>query len=260
MNLNKHCKFYLLLLAIIFLLPSVRAESINVAVAANFSAALEEVKTVFESNTDHKIVVIRGSTGKHFTQILNGAPFDLFLAADQARPAQLQEQEQYNMAQRRSYAIGRLALWGRGEGPLKEDSLTDMILKTPNQRLAIANPLLAPYGSAALETLNYLGLKDESEGRIVTGENIAQAFQFAYSGGAKFGLVAYSQVINVGELGNFWLVPTTHHSPIIQDMVLLSESAAARELFEFLTSTKMSQILRDHGYLEPGSGRVQTRN
>ena len=258
MNLNKPRKINLLLLAVIFSLPSVRAESINVAVASNFSAALEEVKTIFESNTDHKIVVIRGSTGKHFTQILNGAPFDLFLAADQARPARLQEQ--YNIVLRRSYAIGRLALWGRGEGPLKEDSLADMILKTPNQRLAIANPLLAPYGSAALETLNYLGLKNKSEGRIVTGENIAQAFQFAYSGGAKFGLVAYSQVINVGELGNFWLVPTTHHSPIIQDMVLLSESAAARELFEFLTSTKMSQILWDHGYLEPGSGRAQTRN
>ena len=258
MNLNKPRKINLLLLAVIFSLPSVRAESINVAVASNFSAALEEVKTIFESNTDHKIVVIRGSTGKHFTQILNGAPFDLFLAADQARPARLQEQ--YNIVLRRSYAIGRLALWGRGEGPLKEDSLADMILKTPNQRLAIANPLLAPYGSAALETLNYLGLKDESEDRIVTGENIAQAFQFAYSGGAKFGLVAYSQVINVGELGNFWLVPPTHHSQIIQDMVLLSESAAARELFEFLTSTKMSQILWDHGYLEPGSGRAQTRN
>lgn len=258
MNLNKPRKINLLLLAVIFSLPSVRAESINVAVASNFSAALEEVKTIFESNTDHKIVVIRGSTGKHFTQILNGAPFDLFLAADQARPARLQEQ--YNIVLRRSYAIGRLALWGRGEGPLKEDSLADMILKTPNQRLAIANPLLAPYGSAALETLNYLGLKNKSEGRIVTGENIAQAFQFAYSGGAKFGLVAYSQVINVGELGNFWLVPPTHHSQIIQDMVLLSESAAARELFEFLTSTKMSQILWDHGYLEPGSGRAQTRN
>jgi|TARA_B110000438_G_C15811738_1_gene649957 molybdate transport system substrate-binding protein len=258
LNLNKPRKINLLLLAVIFSLPSVRAESINVAVASNFSAALEEVKTIFESNTDHKIVVIRGSTGKHFTQILNGAPFDLFLAADQARPARLQEQ--YNIVLRRSYAIGRLALWGRGEGPLKEDSLADMILKTPNQRLAIANPLLAPYGSAALETLNYLGLKNKSEGRIVTGENIAQAFQFAYSGGAKFGLVAYSQVINVGELGNFWLVPPTHHSQIIQDMVLLSESAAARELFEFLTSTKMSQILWDHGYLEPGSGRAQTRN
>ena len=258
MNLNKPRKINLLLLAVIFSLPSVRAESINVAVASNFSAALEEVKTIFESNTDHKIVVIRGSTGKHFTQILNGAPFDLFLAADQARPARLQEQ--YNIVLRQSYAIGRLALWGRGEGPLKEDSLADMILKTPNQRLAIANPLLAPYGSAALETLNYLGLKNKSEGRIVTGENIAQAFQFAYSGGAKFGLVAYSQVINVGELGNFWLVPPTHHSQIIQDMVLLSESAAARELFEFLTSTKMSQILRKHGYLEPGSGRAQTRN
>ncbi len=253
LNLHNLCKLHLLLIIGLLSITSARAESINVAVAANFATALEVIRTVFESNTDHEIVIIRGSTGKHFTQILNGAPFDLFLAADQARPAQLQKQ--YGMLQRRSYAVGQLALWGRGESLITGDSLENMLLSNSNHRLAIANPLLAPYGTAALETLNDLGLENKIVGQIVTGENVAQAFQFAYSGSAKFGLVAYSQVLSVGELGSFWLVPTFHHSPIIQDMVLLSESAGARELFEFLSSTAMLQILRDHGYLAPSQIR-----
>lgn len=227
------------------------AETVNVAVASNFVAALESIKVAFEAESPHDLRIIRGSSGKHYAQIVNGAPFDVFLSADQLRPRRLMAEGMAVPHSQRTYALGQLALWSRVDGlSLGEEYLTD----TDNYGvIAIANPRLAPYGQAALQTFEYLGISEQLQSRLVLGENIAQAFQFAYSGNADLGLIAYSQTVSVsaGRGGSSWKIPGEFHEPIRQDMVLLTNSAAAREFATFMGSTLARGILSESGYLVP---------
>lgn len=227
----------------------VSAETVNVAVASNFATAMERVKQDFEAHSTHNIALIRGSSGRHFAQITSGAPFDLFLSADVERPRQLELAGLVSHENRVGYAIGQLVLWGLGN----DNRITAQSLQDSSQinRLAIANPRLAPYGVAALETLRSLGLWTELESKLVRGENVSQAFQFVYSGNAELGFVALSQALAASDSGSFWRVPTAYYQPIRQEMVLLSDSAAARELFDYLQSESMLPILESMGYLQP---------
>ncbi len=228
---------------------AVRADTINVAVASNFATTMERVKQDFEAHSVHSISLIRGSSGRHFAQITNGAPFDLFLSADVERPRQLELAGLVSRENRVGYAVGQLVLWGRGRGSrVTAQSLQD---SSRINRIAIANPRLAPYGLAALETLRSLGLWTELETKLVRGENVNQAFQFVYTGNAELGFVALSQVLAVPDSGSFWRVPAAYYQPIRQEMVLLSDSAAARELFDYLQSESMLSILQSMGYLKP---------
>lgn len=227
------------------------AEEINVAVASNFTSAMRDIVTDFEAETGHKVSLSFGSSGKFFAQISHGAPFQAFLSADQAKPAKLEEAGFTVPGSRFTYAMGKLALWS------KDDRLIDgseSVLKQGKfNKIALANPKLAPYGIAALETLKNLHLDASTAEKWVKGENIAQTFQFVDTGNAELGFVALSQVLEKGEIksGSVWQVPTELHNPIKQDAVLLKygrESNAARQLLDFMRSDKARAIIESYGY------------
>jgi molybdate transport system substrate-binding protein len=227
------------------------AETLNVAVASNFVAAMQRIQRAFEANSEHEIRLIRGSSGKHYAQISNGAPFDVFLSADQLRPRRLAEEGIAEESDIATYAHGQLALWSR-QNDLQLGR--EYLLNTDNYDvIAIANPRLAPYGQAATEVFRYLDLEPVISHRLVMGENIAQAFQFVFSGNADLGLVAYSQAMspNLRDKGSVWLVPGELHQPIKQDMVILSDSTAADEFAAFMNSNTVRDILLSSGYLLP---------
>tara|TARA_B110000858_G_C17810161_1_gene480739 strand:- start:5707 stop:6411 length:705 start_codon:yes stop_codon:yes gene_type:complete len=227
------------------------ADTLNVAVASNFVSAMEPIQRAFEDASEHKLRIIRGSSGKHYAQIHNGAPFDVFLSADQLRPRRLVEEGIAEESGLNTYALGRLVLWSR-----QNDLLIDReyLLNTDNYTvIAMANPRLAPYGQAATEVLRHLGLEPLISERVVMGENAAQAFQFAFSGNADLGLVAYSQALSpkLHGQGAFWLIPSEHHEPIKQDMLILTDSTATLEFSAFMKSTAVRDILLRSGYLLP---------
>lgn len=221
--------------------------SARVAVAANFTAAAREIAVAFHGATGHRALLSFGSTGQLYAQIVQGAPFDVFLAADQARPEMAEREGHAVAGSRRTYAVGRLVLFsaeaGRVTGP---DALRDPQLR----RIALANPALAPYGRAALETAEALGVGDVLRARQVIGTNVSQAHQFVRTGNAELGFLAYSQVARSSE-GSRWLVPEDLHAPIRQQAVLLEagrRNPAAARFLDFLGSPIVREILDRHGY------------
>ncbi|MEE4216387.1 MAG: molybdate ABC transporter substrate-binding protein [Xanthomonadales bacterium] len=224
---------------------------VRVAAASNFRDALEELSVEFEEQSAHDVVLIFGATGKHYAQVVHGAPFDVFFAADTARPERLEKEGLAVSGSRFTYAIGRLALWSTNADLVDPEGLA--IGQGEYRHLAIANPELAPYGRAAKETLQSLGLWDTVSNHLVTGENIGQTFQFVASGNAELGLVAWSQLQGggAGLGGSRWLVPDTLHRPIEQQAVLLKPGDAAESFLAFLRSAKAVEIIRAHGYGVP---------
>ena len=225
----------------------VSAGEVRVAAAANFFDTATEVVKSFEQTSGHTAVLSFGSTGQIYTQITQGAPFDVFLAADQVRPALAESEGHAVPGTRFTYAVGRLVLYSvdptrvRGERSLEEGAFN---------KLAIANPVTAPYGAASLEVLNGLGLYDALGARIVQGNTIAQTYQFIASGNAEVGLVALSQVAR-HRSGSRWLVPETLHSRIAQDAVLLrrgEDNEAARAFVAFLKEPTARAVMEKFGY------------
>lgn len=226
------------------------AGELRVAVASNFADAAREVGSAFEAASAHRATFSVGSTGQLFTQIANGAPFDVFLAADQERPARAVAEGLAVAASRFTYARGRLALYSRDPGRVAGP---DTLRSGSFTRLAIANPDTAPYGAAAVAVMTALGVLDTVQGRIVRGANIAQAYQFVVTGNAELGFVALSQILRHGE-GSRWLVPADLHDPIAQDAVLLTGAVdrdAARAFLAFLRGPETAAVLEKYGY-EPG--------
>jgi molybdate transport system substrate-binding protein len=244
-----HRRFLFLLL--FFFSGLVCAEDVQVAVAANFTAPMQVIAAAFEKDTGHKALLSFGSTGKFYAQIKNGAPFQVLLSADDETPAKLEREGMAVPGTRFTYAIGQLTLWSA------RDSVVDSqgaVLKQGNfAHLAIANPKLAPYGAAAIETLKNLGVLEAVQAKFVQGENIAQTYQFVDSGNAELGFVALSQVFKDGKLikGSAWIVPSKLHAPIRQDAVILTtgkDNPAAGALMNFLKSAKAKGIIRAYGY------------
>ncbi len=224
------------------------ADEIRVAVASNFRDAMSALATQFEQATEHEVTLIFGSSGKQFAQIRNGAPFDAFFSADNERPELLEREGLAVPGSRFTYAVGQLVLWSPQAGYVDPGG---NILKSGDFRhLAIANPGLAPYGAAARETLESMGLWDQLGKRLVRGENIGQAFQFVISGNAELGLVAWSQLRrnDAAIEGSYWLVPARYYSPIEQQAVLLQDTVAARLFMSFIRDGDSVKIIRDHGY------------
>lgn len=227
----------------------VRAGQAYVAVASNFVAPMNALAEPFSRMTGHTLTLSSGATGKFYAQIRNGAPFDVLLAADDETPARLLREGE--AVQTQTYAIGRLALWSARPGLIDG---TDAVLQQRRfQRLAIANPRLAPYGAAASEVLSRLGLAEAARPRLVVGENIGQTYQFVASGNADLGFVALSQVMLDGKLasGSVWQVPATLHAPIRQDAALLKHgagNAAARALLDYLRTPAAQAIITRYGY------------
>ncbi len=228
-----------------------RAGEVPVAVAANFTAPMQKIAAAFEQDTGHKAVLSFGATGKFYAQIRNGAPFQVFLAADDTTPRRVESEGLGVQGSRFTYAVGRLVLWSPRENYV--DGQGEVLRTGDFTHLSIANPKLAPYGLAAVQTLQKLGLSESLKPRLVTGENIAQAYQFVASGNAQLGFVALSQVMEDGRIarGSAWQVPDAMHEPIRQDAVLLAtgkDNAAAAALMQYLRGDKAREIIRRYGY------------
>jgi molybdate transport system substrate-binding protein len=230
------------------------AGEVTVAVAANFTAPMQKIAPMFEQDTGHKAVLSFGSTGNFYNQIRNGAPFDILLAADDETPARMEKEGLGVAGSRFTYATGRLVLWSRQPGLV--DDKGEVLRGGAFQRLAVANPKLAPYGAAAMETLAKLGLVNALQGKFVQGENIAQTYQFVATENAQIGFVALSQVSSGGKIaqGSAWLVPASMHTPIQQDAVALArgkDAAAAKALMSYLRTEKAKAVIRSFGYEIP---------
>jgi molybdate transport system substrate-binding protein len=223
------------------------ADQTNVAVAANFTDAANEIAAAFKEKTGHEAILSFGSTGQLYTQITQEAPFEVFLAADDERPAKATEEGFGVPESQFTYAIGTLVLWSQdpdlvqGEGTLKNGDFT---------KIAIANPEAAPYGAAAVQTMRELGVYDQLEPKLVQGNNISQTLQFVETGNAELGFVALAQVARNDE-GSRWVVPEDLHDAIRQDAVLLKtgeDSEAAKAFVEFLKGPEAAAIIKEFGY------------
>lgn len=228
-----------------------RAEAVSVAVAANFSAPAKALAAIFQASTGHEARLSFGASGAFYTQIKNGAPFDVFLSADDERPRRLEQEGDAVPGTRFTYAMGQLVLWSAKPGFVDDQGA---VLKNGAfDKLAIANPRLAPYGAAAMQTLEKLGLAAALQPRLVTGESIGQTYNFVATGNAELGFVALSQVLEGGQLkgGSAWVVPAQHHAPIVQQAVLLKRAAdnpAAKAWMALLHSAGAKDLIRTHGY------------
>ena len=230
---------------------TVQADEVQVAVAANFTAPMQKIAAEFEKDTGHKALLVFGATGKLYAQIKNGAPFQVFLAADDKTPAKLEAEGDTVPDSRFTYAIGTLVLWSAQPGYV--DQQGEVLKKGQFKHLAMTNPKTAPYGAAAVATLTKLGLFDALQSKFVTGENVSQTYQFIVTGNAELGFIALSQVMTDGQLsgGSTWIVPAGLYEPIRQDAAILAkgkDQPAAQALVEYLKGEKAKAIIRSHGY------------
>ena len=228
-----------------------RADVVQVAVAANFTAPARALAEVFARTTGHEARLSFGATGAFYTQIKNGAPFDVLLAADDERPARLEKEGDTVAGSRFTYATGQLVLWSAKPGFVDDQGA---VLKGGHfGKIAIANPKNAPYGAAAVEAMEKLGLAATLQPKLVTGESIGQTFNFIATGNAELGFVALAQVLEGGKLksGSMWVVPAQYHAPIIQDAVILKRAAnnpAAKAWMELLKTPQSKALIRSYGY------------
>lgn len=216
------------------------------AVASNFSVTAAKIADQFEQETGHSLTLAIGSTGHHYAQIVNGAPYDIFLSADEGRPLLLEESGLAVAGSRFTYALGLLVLWSSNFEPSPE-SLSQ---GNTYRHLAIANPRFAPYGVAALDFLESYGLAMQAAPKIVMGKNVAQTLQFVQSGSAQMGLVSLAQVLSLPEQksGHYWHIEQSNYRPIRQQAVLIKNKESAREFMKFLQGAKARQIILSAGY------------
>ena len=252
--LNTQLKiFALLLVCQFFIITHSVANEIRIAVASNFYPTMKAIVEEFElenfdSSKINKITLIPGSSGKHYAQVINGAPFDMFFSADKVRPLLLEEQGIVKNESRYTYALGKIVLWSPTNGLV--DSEGQVLYDNNFRFLAIANPKIAPYGIATKETLISMALWNNMGKKVVKGENIAQAFQFINSGNADLGFVSLSQFMSpsLSVKGSFWEVPQSLYSPIEQQAVLLRDSLLGRNFMEFIKTDKALKIISKFGY------------
>ena len=227
------------------------AGEVNVAVAANFTVPMQKIAQAFEHETGHKTVLSFGSTGNFYAQIKNGAPYDVLLAADDETPLKIEKEGLAVSNSRFTYAIGKLVLWSKDPNLVDEKG---EVLRSGNfQKLAIANPKLAPYGQAAVEMMTKLGIYTSLQSKLVQGESIGQTYQYVYTENAQLGFVALSQVFLDGKIsqGSAWVIPSHLHNPIQQDAVLLNkghDNNAASALLNYLKTEKAKSIIKSYGY------------
>lgn len=240
-----------LLLSLTMATTAAQAGEVQVAVAANFGGPIARIGEAFTAATGHVLKVSTGSTGKFYTQIVSGAPFEVLVAADDETPRKLVAENHAVAGTQFTYAIGKLVLWSAQAGLV--DSQGAVLGSDKIKHVAIANPKVAPYGAAALELIKARGLSEALTPKLVTAESIAQAYQFAATGNAEVGFVALSQVAVPGKAaaGSYWLVPQNLYGEIRQDAVLLKtgeKNPAAKALLDFLKGDAARQTIREYGY------------
>lgn len=230
---------------------SALADEVTVAVASNFAAPMKVIAAAFERDTGHQAKLSFGGTGQFYAQIKHGAPFDVLLAADAKTPAKLEDEGMAVTGTRFTYAIGKLVLWSKT--PDLVDANGDVLRTGLFNKIAVANPKLAPYGAAATEVIAKLGLTQTLRAKTVEGANIGQTFQFVSSGNAELGFVALSQVFADGRLkeGSAWVVPSKDYTPIKQDAVLLrrgQQNLAAKALLQYMQGENAKVMIESFGY------------
>lgn len=240
-----------MVLALLVWMTQAQAAQVSVAVASNFALPMQQIAQAFGQETGHKAVLSVGATGSFYAQIRNGAPFQVLLAADSETAMKLENEGLGVAGSRFTYATGKLVLWSRQ--PSLVDDKGEILRAGKFGRIAVANPRLAPYGAAAIETMSKMGVLPDIQPRIVQGENIAQTYQFVATENAQLGFVALSQVIADGKIpqGSAWIVPGHLHAPIRQDAVLLMagrDNPAASALLLFLKGEKARSVMRAYGY------------
>ena len=227
-----------------------QAAEAQVAVAANFAEPIKAIAAVLEKTTGHTLKITLGSTGKLYAQIKNGAPFEILLAADDETPAKLIKEGAGVAGSQYSYAIGKLVLWSAK--PAVVDAKGEVLKGGGFDHIALANPKLAPYGAAAMETMKAMGVLDSLTPKFVTAETIAQAYQFVSSGNSLLGFVALSQVLKDGQIeGSAWVVPANLYTTIRQDAVLLNvgkDKAGAVALLKYMQGAKAQAVIKSYGY------------
>lgn len=246
----KRIKHVLFVIALQLCLAA-HAADVNVAVAANFTGPMERIVPEFEKATGHKAIVAYGTVGKFYAQIKNAAPFDVLVSADDATPMRLEKDGLALPESRFTYAIGKLVLWSTKPGLV--DDKGDVLKRGDFRHLAIANPKVAVYGAAAVETMSKLGVHSALENKLVLGENITQAYQFTATGNADLGFVALSQIYKDGQIaaGSHWMVPPSLYPALKQDVVLLTRgkgNPAADALLAYLKSDAARKVIRAYGY------------
>lgn len=240
-----------LLLLLCVGITQARAGEVSVAVASNFAVPMQKLATEFERDTGHRAIISVGATGKFYAQIIHGAPFQVMLSADDTTPARLEREGFAVQGSRFTYASGKLVLWSKRADFV--DSRGAILRSGSFDRLAVANPKLAPYGAAAIETMTRLNVLGKLTPKLVLGENISQAFQFVATENAQLGFVALSQVYADGRIseGSGWIVPSELYAPIRQDAVLLKAgqgNVAARKLMDYLRSDRARAVIQSYGY------------
>ncbi|MDH3748422.1 MAG: molybdate ABC transporter substrate-binding protein [Gammaproteobacteria bacterium] len=253
--MSRFLQWILSILVMVLASFSAVADTVTVAVASNFAETAERLVRVFESSSAHRVRLIRGSSGRLYAQIINGAPIDVFLSADVERPRQLERRSLVQQGSRFTYAIGELVIWSRDPELDGKDCLT-RLRQASRKKVAIANPLLAPYGAAAKEFLQQESIWEDLQPNLVFGENIAQAMQFTATGNASIGLVARSQIVLGGLPATSCMlpVPTGTHAPIKQDAVITRRAInnnAATAFTKFIRSEESREVIRQFGYLLP---------
>lgn len=245
--------FGLFLFLIICLLShQVVAAEIKVAVASNFLIPLKYIVKVYQQETGEKVIISTGSTGKLYAQIVNGAPFDVFLAANRREPERLEKENYTVHGSRFTYAQGKLALWDP-KGLHQQSSVEEVLKAVDYKRLSLANPLTAPYGAAAIAVLQQLKLDKTDKVKFLRGENVSQAFQYVASGAADLGFVALSQLLarSDHQQGSYWVVDEKMHSPILQQAVLMKntqQKLPAQLFLNYLKSSRGQAMIKNFGY------------
>lgn len=247
-----HRRFLVVLAMLLAPLPSLtHAGEVQVAVAANFAGPIGKIGEAFTAATGHTLKVSTGATGKFYSQILNGAPFEVLIAADDETPRKLIAEGHAVVGTNFTYALGKLVLWSAQPGFV--DAQGAVLASDKVRHVAIANPKVAPYGAAGLAVIKARGLADALSQKIVTGESVAQAYQFVFTGNAELGFVALSQVVVPGKppIGSHWVVPPSLYGEIRQDAVLLKtgeKNPAAAALLAFLRTEPARRIIQAYGY------------
>ena len=236
----------LVLCSLAALCTNASADEVTIAVTSNFDFTAEELKTQFEAVSGHTVNLVPGPSRQHYTRILQGENFDIFLSDETERPASL---EANGYGSRFTYASARLVLWSVDNRRLTPDILQKMNFHL----LAITNPRLSPYGQAAQEILEKIDVWEDIQDKLVLGENIGQTYQFAIGGDVELAVIAFSQIIygNYMQAGSHWQIPETYYTPLEQQGILLTDNPAAQEFIYFMQSTRGQQIILGNGYLVP---------
>jgi molybdate transport system substrate-binding protein len=235
----------------VLLAPRAHADEVTVAVAANFAGPLAKISEGFAAATGHTLKISSGATGRFYTQIVAGAPFEVLIAADDETPRRLIAEGHAVAGSNFTYALGKLVLWSAQPGYVDDQGA--VLAAGRFAHLAIANPKIAPYGAAGMEVIKARGLTEATGPKLVTAESIAQAQQFVATGNAELGFVALSQVAVPGKpvVGSYWLVPASLYGEIRQDAVLLKvgdKKPAAAALLAYLKSAPARSVIQSYGY------------